>query len=196
MTSISHVYPFARAAVFALALVPVCSQADCIDDAARARGVKPLLLRAIGWHVSGLNPTRFGQNKHGSKDFGAFQTNSAHLSRWQAYGITLPHLFDGCVSASLAAELLRDCVSRLGNTWEAVGCYHSPTPARRAWYANAIAAVLRQWGAVPPGPPPFNGVPLLAPTDASATSPRGRTGVMSRYAASSTVFDAGDVDSD
>lgn len=165
---------------------------DCIDDAAQYHRVNSSLLRAIGWHESKLNPQSVGFNKDGTRDLGAFQTNTSHLRKLAAHGITEGHLFDGCVSAYVGGWLLADCAKRLGNTWAAVGCYHSPTPARAAWYANEIAAVLRKWKAIPDGPPPYIGVPLLAPRD---SGPRqAKPGRNPSADGSAAVFDASESD--
>ena len=40
-------------------------------------------------------------------------------------------------------------VERHGNTWAAVGAYHSATPAFAAAYANRIATILVRWQVLP-----------------------------------------------
>jgi hypothetical protein len=145
-----------RVAVALLALVLAdAAQADCIDDAATHHRVNALVLRAIGWHESRLDPAAIGHNANGSIDIGAFQINSAHLPALARYGVTAPLLADGCVSAYVAAWHYRRQIDRLGNTWSAVGAYHSPTPSRAAWYANRIAALLMSWGALPHAALPY-----------------------------------------
>jgi len=144
--------PHSHARVAAALLVLVLldpARADCVDDAAAHHQVNALVLRAIGWHESGLDPAAVGHNVNGSIDIGAFQINSAHLPDLARYGVTARLLADGCVSAYVAAWHYRRQMDRLGNTWSAVGAYHSRTPSRSAWYANRIAAILMSWGALP-----------------------------------------------
>ena len=43
----------------------------------------------------------------------------------------------------VAAEILRDCYRRRGDWWDAVGCYHAPSNARRA--ARYQQGVLGHW---------------------------------------------------
>ena len=54
-----------------------------------------------------------------------------------------------CKTIYLAAWQLRKQVIKYGNTWAAVGAYHSATPALRDQYAQQIAAILRRWGVLP-----------------------------------------------
>jgi soluble lytic murein transglycosylase-like protein len=133
----------------------VAAHADCIDDAAARHQVNALVLRAIGWHESRLQPAAVGRNANGSIDLGAFQINSVHLSELRHYGIDRAALADGCVSAEVAAWHYRRQVELQGPGWRAVGAYHSHTPARAAWYANQIAAILMRWNALPGGALPF-----------------------------------------
>jgi len=160
-------------ALLALVLVEP-ARADCVDDAAAHHQVNALVLRAIGWHESRLDPAAVGHNANGSIDIGAFQINSIHLPDLARYGVTDRLLADGCVSAYVAAWHYRRQMDRLGNTWDAVGAYHSRTPSRAAWYANRIAAVLMTWGVLPrtalpyatsitQGPGPAASQPLAAP---------------------------------
>ena len=156
--------PQAAALACALVALPALSaRADCIDDAAMRHQVNPLVLRAIGWQESRLQPRAMGRNANGSIDVGAFQINSVHLGELGRYGIDRAALADGCTSAEVAAWHYRRQVERQGNSWLAVGAYHSATPARAAWYANRIAAILMVWNALPPGALPFPAGDTLAP---------------------------------
>ncbi len=142
----------------AWAVLPQAAHADspdCIDQAAAYHGVNSQVLRAIGWHESRLRPQAMGYNRNGTVDIGAFQINSVHLPALARYGVDQRALAEGCVSAYVAAWHYRRQVDEFGNTWMAVGAYHSRTPARAAWYANQIARQLMQWGVTPPGPLPY-----------------------------------------
>ena len=148
-------------AVLATASPP--SHADCIADAAARHQVNADVLRAIGWQESRLQPAALGRNADGSVDMGAFQINSVHLPELARHGIDRAALADGCVCAEVAAWHYRRQVDLLGDNWLAVGHYHSRTPARAAWYANQIAAILMRWKALPGGALPFPTGRALAP---------------------------------
>ena len=149
----------------------VAARADCIDDAAVRHQVNALVLRAIGWQESGLQPAAVGRNANGSIDLGAFQINSVHLPELRRYGIDRAALADGCVSAEVAAWHYRRQVELHGTGWQAVGSYHSQTPARAAWYANQIAAILVRWKALPVGALPFPVERTTAPARPSHPAP-------------------------
>ena len=153
--------PAALAAVLVIASIP--ARADCIADAAARHQVNADVLRAIGWQESRLQPAALGRNADGSVDMGAFQINSVHLAELARYGIDRAALADGCVCAEVAAWHYRRQVDLLGDSWQAVGGYHSHTPARAAWYANQIAAILMRWKVIPVGTLPFPAERALAP---------------------------------
>ena len=151
----------AGALAFAAAALP--ARADCIDAAAARHHVNAVVLRAIGWQESGLQPGALSHNANGSIDVGAFQINSTHLAELARHGIDRASLGDGCVSAEVAAWHYRRQVDRQGDTWRAVGGYHSHTAARAAWYANRIATILMRWKLMPAGALPFPAELTLAP---------------------------------
>jgi len=170
-----HAVAFALAC--ALAIAGRHARADCIDDAAARHSVNADVLRAIGWQESRLRPEALARNADGSIDIGAFQINSVHLPELSRHGIARTALGDGCVSAEVAAWHYRRQVDALGNTWLAVGAYHSRTSARAAWYANQIAAILDRWTVIPRGARPFPVERWLAPvqprTGASSAAAQG-----------------------
>ena len=152
---------------FVLALLlalDFAARADCIADAAVRHRVNGDVLRAIGWQESGLRAAALSRNANGTRDLGAFQINSIHLPELARHGIDAAALGDGCVSAEVAAWYYRRQVDQFGNTWAAVGAYHSRTQARAAWYANRIAAILIRWGVMPVGPLPFAARDTRAPS--------------------------------
>lgn len=139
------------------------ARADCIDEAARHHQVHAAVLRAIGWHESRLRPEALNRNRNGSVDIGAFQINSVHLPLLSRHGIAARQLHDGCTAAYVAAWHYRRQIERWGDSWDAVGAYHSDTPALRRGYANRIAAVLVGWGLLAPGSQPFRAASIAAP---------------------------------
>ncbi|MCO8612658.1 lytic transglycosylase domain-containing protein [Burkholderia multivorans] len=126
------------------------AHADCFDEAARYQKVNPLILRAIAWQESRNRPRALNKNTNGSVDYGLMQINSVHLSTLSRYGIDRDTLMEPCKNVYIAAWHLRQKMNRYGNTWQAVGAYHSETPALRDKYARQIAAILAQWKLLPP----------------------------------------------
>jgi soluble lytic murein transglycosylase-like protein len=111
----------------------------CILSAAQYRHQDPKLLKAIALQESGMNPSLVsGRNKNGTVDIGLFQINSSWLPKLKKQGITERQLYDGCVSAYVAAWILAHEIDTHGLTWRAVGAYNSPTEANRKIYAQRI----------------------------------------------------------
>lgn len=138
-------------------------QHDCVRAAARHHGVSALVLNAVAWHESRWTADAVGVNANGTTDLGAFQINSIHLPELQRHGIGRDELLDPCLAAYVGAWHLARQMRSLGNTWAAVGAYHSRTPARQRWYANQIAGILMQWRALPAGPLPYPAEKTLPP---------------------------------
>jgi len=121
------------------------SHADCFDDAASFHGVNPWILRGIAKVESGFDPKALNNNKNGSVDIGMTQTNSIHLPALAQYGVSKSDLHDPCKSVYVAAWLLRKKVNKHGNTWQAVGAYHSETPRYRDIYSAKVSAAVQKW---------------------------------------------------
>jgi soluble lytic murein transglycosylase-like protein len=121
------------------------ARADCFDDAARYHHVNPWVLRAIAQVESNFQERARNKNRNGTWDYGMMQINSIHLPRLNKYGISKADLFDGCKSVYIAAWMLRQKINKHGNTWVAVGAYHSETPRFRDSYARKVEAVIRRW---------------------------------------------------
>lgn len=132
------------------ALAPGCALADCYDDAAQYHHVNHWILRAIAWVESHNHPDARHANANGSTDFGLMQINSTHLPTLKNYGVSADTLMQGCPNVYVAAWVLRQQMDRYGNTWAAVGAYHSQTPAKRDAYAAQVAAVLKSWHVAAP----------------------------------------------
>jgi soluble lytic murein transglycosylase-like protein len=128
---------------------PLPPAPPCVEDAAKFHQVSPLLLRAIVFHESRNDPSLALRNTDGSIDYGLGGINSVHLAELAKFGVTPAHLLDGCTNVYIAAWHLSKQIRRYGNSWRAVGSYHSVTPAKRDLYASKIYEVLRRWRAVP-----------------------------------------------
>jgi soluble lytic murein transglycosylase-like protein len=123
--------PMRRIPLYSLAALVMLSaslpaHADCFDEAAGYQKVNPLILRAIAWQESHNHGDVLHSNTDGSIDYGLMQINPIHLP-------------------ALAAWHLRRQMNRFGNTWQAVGAYHSTTPALRDQYTRQIVAILQKW---------------------------------------------------
>jgi lysozyme-related protein Hpa2 len=134
-----------------LALVCACllfkltsAHADCFDDAASYHRVNPTILRAIAIVESGGKPAAINRNANGSVDFGEMQINSAHLPELARFGMSETDLFDACKSIYTGAWILRKEMDKYGNTWAAVGAYHSATPYLRDTYAEKVKGIAEQ----------------------------------------------------
>jgi soluble lytic murein transglycosylase-like protein len=140
---IDHLKEHARHTSWLLALLSVSagSQAaqPCTWETAAARyGVNASVLYAIAQQESGLNPAAVNLNADGSYDLGLTQINSQWLPHLSKFGITSAHLMDPCTNLNVGAYILALSMQRHGNTWRAIGAYHSSTPWRRDQYAMSI----------------------------------------------------------
>src|SRR5690349_11980473 len=133
------------AAAFAALISAGSARADCFDEAARYQKVNPLILRAIAWQESHNRPDALHKNANGSTDYGLMQINSIHLPALAQYGISTDTLMQPCKSVYIAAWHLRQKMNKYGNTWAAVGAYHSETASLRDRYAQHIIGILSQW---------------------------------------------------
>ncbi len=124
-------------------------QLRCINAAAAYHEVNPWVLKAIIFHESRGNALAINHNRDGSVDLGLGQLNSVHLPELARYGVTRELLLDGCTNTYVTAWHLAKQVRQYGNTWLAVGTYHSRTPANRDRYAAQIYRVLQSWNTLP-----------------------------------------------
>ncbi len=149
-----------RGLAFALLLLANLAQArpvqaeplggECFSHAAQTYGVNAKVLMAIAWHESHFLPWRMHRNSDGSTDYGVMQVNSRNLP---ALGLTTQTVMQPCTHILAAARLYGRAVRRYGNTWAAVGVYHSTTPALQQRYAqdiqqnfNVITRINAWWG--------------------------------------------------
>ncbi len=142
---------FAMVLLSALVVTPVRADdavpdGECFERAAGYQGVNPQILRAIAWYESKGNPSAVHRNADGSIDVGQTQINSVHFGELRRNGVPPGALKDACVNLYVAAWMLKRKMVRYGNTWQAIGAYHSETPRYRDEYARNIHAVLVSWG--------------------------------------------------
>ena len=125
---------------------PALADEDCFARAGAYQGVNPLILRAIAWYESKGDPNAVHRNADGSIDVGQAQINSVHFAELRRNGVPPGALKDACVNTYVAAWMLKQKMIRYGNTWHAIGAYHSETPSLRDQYARSIHGVLVSWG--------------------------------------------------
>lgn len=118
---------------------------ECSADAASFHGVNEWVLRAIIWHESGNRPAIVTTNTDKSNDIGLGGINTVHLPELGLYGVDRKQLTDACINTYTTAWLMAKKIAKHGDTWEAVGAYHSETPKFKWAYANRIRAVLLRW---------------------------------------------------
>lgn len=102
------------------------------------------MLRAISKKENRRCDATISKNKNGSVDVGCMQINSIHFKKLSFYGVTQMDLADSdqCKNIYVGAWHYKRMIAKYGNTWAAVGAYHSETPHLRDAYA---ADVYRIW---------------------------------------------------
>ena len=133
---------------------PAMAESLCSwEGAAHRYGVNPQVLYAIAAQESSLNPNAVHVNEDGSQDLGLTQINSKWLPQLSKLGVTSANLMNPCINMHVGAYLLSLKMIRHGNTWQAIGAYHSNTPWRRDRYAQTNFERVQN----PPPPPVPNG---------------------------------------
>jgi hypothetical protein len=153
--------------------------ARCIGQAAETHAVNREILTSIIAVESNFNPHAVNtQNKNGTIDIGATQTNSQHFKTLAKWGIEPGHLYDFCLSTFVGAWLYRSAIQKFGNTWFAVGAYHSVTPHFNARYQALIWNNLLSRGVVA-----GNQIPVASLTPDHRPQPTVRRQLVTSYAA-------------
>lgn len=114
-------------------LIPSQALPFCFDDAGRTYGISPALLRGIARVESGMKPDAINRNRNGSTDLGLMQVNTFWL---KTLGTTSRELLTApCYNVMAGAWILKGCLDRHGETWEAVGCYNASSHDKRVNYS-------------------------------------------------------------
>jgi soluble lytic murein transglycosylase-like protein len=142
-TLLRHAYAALAVSLFCGA---VHAQEDCFNQAAAYQGVNPSVLRAVAWFESKGDASAVNRNANGSVDVGQLQINSIHFGDLAREGVPHRALTDPCVNVYVAAWLLKQKMVKYGNTWRAIGAYHSESPKLRDAYARSIQKILVMWG--------------------------------------------------
>lgn len=120
--------------------------ADCFDYAAAYQGLNVNILRAIAIQENRRCDGTVSRNTNGSVDVGCMQINSVHFGELVRHGVMPVELLDQCKNIFVGAWHYKRMIKKYGDTWDAVGAYHSETPALRDRYAADIRAILRKYG--------------------------------------------------
>lgn len=136
------------ASAVSLGSMPLTSATQCVVKAAERHSVNPWVLKAILKVESNFKPGAVTRNSNGTVDLGMAQINSIHLKELSNYGIAEDDLLNPCVSTYVAAWHLAKQHRRHGNTWFAVGAYHSATPCFNARYVGLVWNTLIDWNVV------------------------------------------------
>jgi soluble lytic murein transglycosylase-like protein len=131
-----------------LGAMPLTSATQCVVKAAERHSVNPWVLKAILKVESNFKPGAVTRNTNGTVDLGMAQINSIHLKELSKYGIAEGDLLNPCVSTYVAAWHLAKQHRRHGNTWFAVGAYHSATPCFNTRYIGLVWNTLIDWNVV------------------------------------------------
>lgn len=122
------------------------SALECVAPAAEFHKVSPAVLKAILKVESSFNPRAINKNENGSIDVGIAQMNSIHFKELAKYGIAPDNLFDACTATYVAAWHLGKQLTAYGNTWFAIGAYHSATPYYNERYQSLVYNALVDMG--------------------------------------------------
>lgn len=122
---------------------------DCVDSAAMYHSVNAHVLEAIVRNESRGDPKAIGRNTNGSVDVGLTGINSVHFPELAKKGVAPEDLFDECVAIYVGAWKLSKKLAKHGNTWKAIGAYHSETPEFNLRYQGRIYRELVSMGVVP-----------------------------------------------
>lgn len=131
-------------AFLALSLVVGRGASACWEEVGRRYNINPYLLAAIAKTESNFNANAVRQNTNGTRDIGVMQVNTIWLPVLARYGVTEAQLYDPCTNITVGAWILSQQQGKYGNTWEAVGTYHSKTPSFKWKYADRVQTNLRK----------------------------------------------------
>jgi soluble lytic murein transglycosylase-like protein len=130
----------------ASAFVQAGTNVNCFQSASHYHGVDELMLRAIAMKENSRCDATISKNTNGSVDVGCMQINSIHFKELNRYDVKPDDLLDQCKNIFIGAWHYKKMILKYGNTWKAVGAYHSETPALRDAYAAGVYRILQRAG--------------------------------------------------
>jgi hypothetical protein len=133
---------------------PVHITPACVAEMAAFYGVPETILWVImddrieGGRVGMKNP-----NKNGSFDFGPMQINSVHIPKiakltgLSPYDVERKLRWHGCWNVGIGAWVLSSCiVSKGGDFWRGVACYHSNSEKGHRYMRRVVDAAATLFG--------------------------------------------------
>lgn len=101
--------------------------AFCFNEAGAAYNVNPILLEAISYTESTLNPDAVNRsNSNGTADYGLMQINSHWFPKLEEMGVTEYQIKnDPCSNVYVGAWILARNFETVGEGWLAVGAYNA-----------------------------------------------------------------------
>lgn len=121
----------------------------CIAAAAKFHRINDKVLSAILRVESSYNALAVNHNANGTIDVGIGQVNSIHFKELSGHGIAPGNLLDPCVGTYVAAWHLGRQIKLHGNTWFAIGAYHSVTPYYNSRYQALVFNAMVDMRATP-----------------------------------------------
>lgn len=110
----------------------------CVNQAAETYAVPADLILAIIFVEGGRNGIAMA-NKNGSFDYGVMQINSSWLPEVADKGSSSYRLqFDACHNVMVGTWILKKNIKSNSNLMQAIGNYHSHTPALNQRYAKQV----------------------------------------------------------
>ena len=128
---------------------------DCFEAAALYQGVHVGVLRAISIQENPKCDDTIRTNKNNTTDTGCMQINSTHHRDLAKHGLAPADLNNQCINIFVGAWHYRKKVVKYGNTWKAVGAYHSENAEKGDPYQAAVKAIYlkyKPWLDPQPGP--------------------------------------------
>ncbi|MGS0741442.1 lytic transglycosylase domain-containing protein [Glaciimonas sp. GG7] len=119
---------------------------DCFESAAAYQGINSGVLRAISIKENRRCDATISKNTNGSVDIGCMQINSIHLKELSTHGVSQQDLLDQCKNIYVGAWHYKKMIRKYGDTWMAVGAYHSETPKFRDPYAADVRKIWIKYG--------------------------------------------------
>ncbi|GMQ49665.1 hypothetical protein VB10N_46640 [Vibrio sp. 10N] len=99
----------------------------CFDEAGKKFDINPLLLKAIAYTESRLDPNAINDsNTNGTTDYGLMQINSSWFARLADFGVSENSVInEPCTNVYVGAWILAQNMAQTGDGWLAVGAYNA-----------------------------------------------------------------------